>query len=138
MKAINIDWDIDADEDLDFLPNEIQIPNGMTDTDEISDYITDKTGFCHFGFELAERKMNEEEKKNIENKIRMIMQGAISGEYARYILDHKSEETESTFIEDVIDDLICSSAWSEEGYYNDDDIRLSIGRIFMERMGVEA
>ena len=58
MKAINIIWDIDEDynEDLDvlqILPNEIEIPNGMTDEEEISDYITDETGFCHKGFELA-------------------------------------------------------------------------------------
>ena len=54
MKAINIDWDIDFDEDLEFLPKEIEIPNGMTDEDEISDYITNKTGFCHLGFELVD------------------------------------------------------------------------------------
>lgn len=54
MRAINIDWDIDNDGDIDFLPNEIEIPNGMTDEDEISDYITNETGFCHFGFELAD------------------------------------------------------------------------------------
>lgn len=54
MKAINIDWDVDLEEDLEFLPNEIEIPNGMTGEDEISDYITDKTGFCHLGFELVD------------------------------------------------------------------------------------
>lgn len=52
MKAINIDWDVE--EDVDFLPNEIKIPDGMTDEDEISDYITNETGFCHYGFELTE------------------------------------------------------------------------------------
>ena len=52
MKAINIDWDVE--DDVDFLPNEIEIPSGMTDEDEISDYITDKTGFCHLGFELID------------------------------------------------------------------------------------
>lgn len=52
MKAINIDWDVE--EDVDFLPNEIEIPDGMTDEDEISDYITNETGFCHYGFELVE------------------------------------------------------------------------------------
>lgn len=29
---------------------EIDIPDGMTDIEEISDYITDQTGFCHNGF----------------------------------------------------------------------------------------
>ena len=54
MKAINIKWDVDFEEDLEMLPNEIEIPNGMEDEDEISDYITDKTGFCHCGFELVD------------------------------------------------------------------------------------
>ena len=53
MKAINIIWDSDYEEDLKTLPTEIDIPNGMTD-DEISDYITDKTGFCHKGFNLVD------------------------------------------------------------------------------------
>lgn len=52
MKAINIIWDVDFEEDLENLPIEIDIPNGMTDEEEISDYITDETGFCHNGFEL--------------------------------------------------------------------------------------
>jgi len=53
MKAINIIWDVDNDKDLEFLPTEIEIPKGMTDEDEISDYISDETGFCHCGFELV-------------------------------------------------------------------------------------
>ena len=52
MKAINILWDVDSPEELDYLPSEIDIPDGMEDEDEISDYITDKTGFCHNGFAL--------------------------------------------------------------------------------------
>lgn len=51
MKATNILWDTDG-EDI-ALPTEIQIPDGMVDEDEISDYISDQTGFCHFGFELT-------------------------------------------------------------------------------------
>jgi hypothetical protein len=56
MKAINIDWDIDSgeDKDIESLPNEIDIPNGMEDEDEISDYLSDVTGFCHYGFELID------------------------------------------------------------------------------------
>lgn len=54
MKAINIEWDVDYEEELEDLPTEIEIPNGMTDEEEISDYITDKTGFCHYSFELVD------------------------------------------------------------------------------------
>ena len=54
MKATNIEWDVDYEEQLEDLPTEIEIPNGMTDEEEISDYITDETGFCHNGFELVD------------------------------------------------------------------------------------
>lgn len=55
MKAINIKWDTDGDmEWLYELPTEIEIPEGMTDEDEISDYLSDQEGFCHNGFELVD------------------------------------------------------------------------------------
>ena len=82
------------------------------------------------------RKMNKEEKKIIENKIRIIIQSVVSSEYARYILEHENEETENTFMDDVIEDVMCASAWDEEGYYNHDDIRLSIGRVLIDRLGI--
>jgi hypothetical protein len=55
MKAVNIQWDTDRDQELlKELPTEIDIPDGMDNEDEISDYISDVTGFCHYGFELEE------------------------------------------------------------------------------------
>jgi hypothetical protein len=54
MKATNIKWDVDFKEDLELLPTEIEIPNGMNDEEEISDYISDVTGFCHYGFILED------------------------------------------------------------------------------------
>ena len=56
MKAINIDWDVDLEEDLDalqMLPDEIEIPEELEDEEAISDYLSDVTGFCHNGFELV-------------------------------------------------------------------------------------
>ena len=54
MKAINILWDTDGEEVN--LPNEIEIPDWVDkeDDDEISDYLSDEIGFCHFGFELVD------------------------------------------------------------------------------------
>lgn len=49
MKATHIEWDTDNDELTD-LPTEIEIPADMTDEDEISDYLSDLTGYCHKGF----------------------------------------------------------------------------------------
>lgn len=55
MKATNIIWDTDGDQDiLESLPTEIEIPDDMTDEEEISDYISDVTGYCHMGFALTD------------------------------------------------------------------------------------
>lgn len=51
MKATNIEWDTDGATDVS-LPSEIEIPDGMTDLDEIADYLSDTTGYCHFGFDM--------------------------------------------------------------------------------------
>lgn len=56
MKAINIEWDVDYLEDLENLPQEIEIPNGIEDDDEISDYISDYTGFFYKGFKLTDKE----------------------------------------------------------------------------------
>lgn len=42
-KATHIQLDVDESEDMESLPTEIDIPDGMTDIEEISDYITDQT-----------------------------------------------------------------------------------------------
>lgn len=34
------------------LPNEINIPKELTDTEDISDWLSDTYGFCHKGFHL--------------------------------------------------------------------------------------
>lgn len=54
MKVINIKCDVDEMEDLEYLPTEMKIPEDMTDDEDISDYISNETGFCHCGFELVE------------------------------------------------------------------------------------
>ena len=55
MKAVNIKWDTDGDMDAFYkLPTEIEIPDDMTDDEEISDYISDETGFCHNGYVLED------------------------------------------------------------------------------------
>ena len=48
LKATHIQWDPDGENVS--LPTEITVPNDMTDEDDISDYLSDQTGFCHTGF----------------------------------------------------------------------------------------
>ena len=35
------------------LPDTVEIPDGMTDVDEISEWLSDEYGFCHRGFKLS-------------------------------------------------------------------------------------
>ena len=54
LYAYDIKWNTDGDQEiLDSLPKEIRIPDGMVDDEEISDYLSDETGFCHAGFKLG-------------------------------------------------------------------------------------
>lgn len=64
LYATNIKWDTDGDKQLaKTLPKEISLAgvlNFYDGTDEeneiISDYITDYTGFCHYGFDVKIKK----------------------------------------------------------------------------------
>lgn len=69
MKAINIMWDVDYPEDLEQLPNEVQIPSYLKDEEDISDYLSDLTGFCHKGFQLVPDSTDEDEPHDEENVI---------------------------------------------------------------------
>lgn len=53
MRARNIQWDIEFKEELEYLPKEIYIPSDIEE-DDVADYISDLTGYCHFGFELID------------------------------------------------------------------------------------
>lgn len=61
MKAKNIKWYIDLEEGETYtdaleeygLSTEVKIPDGMTDIEEISDWLSAEYGFCHVGFRLT-------------------------------------------------------------------------------------
>ena len=63
LKAINIKWDTDGDmEVLKELPTEMIIPDELEEMckkdkeyalEQISDWLSDETGFCHDGFEVV-------------------------------------------------------------------------------------
>ena len=70
--AHDIRWDTDGDMKLfKTLPQEIEIPEDVWEDydngndDAISDYVSDVTGFCHYGFEV--RTENIKEEKNMNN-----------------------------------------------------------------------
>ena len=90
MKAVNIEWDVDCQEDLEDLPTEIEIPDGMKDEDDISDYLSNVTGFCHKGYNLVESK-----KKSLSEQ--PIIKD--SSEMLKDVLALKSSNKDSLFFE---------------------------------------
>ena len=78
--AYNIEWDTDNDKVIfNQLPKEIEIPEDVwkeyeeyEDEDIISDYLSDDTGFCLFGFDL--KVVDDEKEEKIMNNIYDIME----------------------------------------------------------------
>lgn len=58
MKAFNILWDTDDNDDVS-LPKEIDLPDSLIDEEEISDYLSSVTGWCHNGFSLTDSNKTE-------------------------------------------------------------------------------
>ena len=54
LMATNIKWDMDDDDNTE-LPETMEIPEDIEDEDEISDYLSEQTGYCHKGFDLINR-----------------------------------------------------------------------------------
>lgn len=77
LKAINIKWDTDGDTEVcNELPTELIIPDDLEELykskedreyalEEISDWLSDETGFCHAGFEVEK----EITKESVENDL---------------------------------------------------------------------
>lgn len=77
LKAINIKWDTDGDmEVLNELPTELIIPDDLEELykrkedreyalEEIADWLSEDTGFCHDGFEI-EKVITKE---SVENEL---------------------------------------------------------------------
>lgn len=83
------------------------------------------------------RKMTKEQKREIEALVYKIMSNATGGDYVTSILESEDECTENTMMEDIIQNVLETSAWEDEGYYSEDDVRLAIGRELMARLGIE-
>lgn len=81
------------------------------------------------------KSLNKSERKNIEQEIFEVMKSAVGSDYAKYILEYEDEITENTTMNDIIGNVLETSSWKDEGYYNNDDIRLAVGRELMARIG---
>ena len=82
------------------------------------------------------RKMTKIKRKEIEFEISEILQNTVSDEYSKYILEQKDDITGNTFMEDIVKNVMETSSWENEGYYNSSDIKFAIGRELMARLGI--
>ena len=64
-------------------------------------------------------------------ELKPILAASVDSDYAPYIA------SDDDFFSAVIQDVEETSAWQEDGYYTDDDIRLAIGRAIMWKFGIE-
>ena len=74
--------------------------------------------------------------KNINGRefleeLKPILAASVGREYALRIA------SDGDFFSAVIQNVEETSAWQDEGYYTDDDIRLAIGRVIMERFEIQ-
>ena len=109
LKVIKIKWDTDEDEEVfNELPTEMIIPDNLEELykkdreyalEEISDYISNETGFCHAGFEVVK----EITKESVENEIFDFLNNKVETGDAPEIQDlyiaHSSTEYDGIFID---------------------------------------
>lgn len=108
MKAVEIKWDVDNEKELDQLPVEMEIPEGFETAEEISDYISDETGFCHGGFRLIKKKSDEIINYNVDDK--NVLKIYLGDQLLATIEDGREDED---FVEDILYDM--GYIWYEDG-----------------------
>ena len=79
---------------------------------------------------------NMEIKNELAREIQDMLCKSISDDYTNYILEHKDGLTNISIIDDIIANVLETSAYADEGYYNYDDIKLAIGRVLIQRLGI--
>lgn len=63
-------------------------------------------------------------------ELRQILASAVGSDYASYIA------SDDDFFAAVKENVEETSAWQDEGFYMDDDIRLAVGRVLMDKLGI--
>jgi len=69
--------------------------------------------------------------KQFRREVDTLLRYGISSDYVGHILDFRAEEDGLTIFDLIKEDVETTSAWEDEGYYNEDDIRLAVGRVLM-------
>ena len=72
-----------------------------------------------------------ENKISVANDVEAYMQDFVSSQYGQTINEFKIESDE-TFLDKVVEDVLASSNVRTDGKYNDDDIKFAIGRTILD------
>lgn len=80
------------------------------------------------GMNMNNKKINY---LDFYSEVFQILAESVGRDYARCIAFNEE------FLAAVKQNVEETSAWEDEGYYTDDDIRLAIGRIIMEKFNIE-
>ena len=73
--------------------------------------------------------------KVFRREVESIMRQSISTDYIEEILDTlyiNEDESAITIYSCIKRDVEETSAWADEGYYNEEDIKLAIGRVLVD------
>lgn len=73
--------------------------------------------------------------REFRDELKWVLLGAISSDYVDGIID--AAEDQFGFLEYVKEDVECSSGWGDDDYYNEDDIRLAVGRFLCKKLGLD-
>lgn len=69
--------------------------------------------------------------KDFASEMKAVLAMSVGRDYAHYLANHEP------FVLDVKTNVEETSAWHDEGFYTDDDIRLAIGRVLMDYLCVD-
>lgn len=79
--------------------------------------------------------MTKEEREALNTGIRRVLGNAVSDEYL-YMFDNTVNSNNDTLMTKIADDVIESSNWKYTKFYNDDDIKLAIGRTLYDLLDI--
>ena len=83
---------------------------------------------CDMPIDETENGINQRE---FLEELKSILAASCGSDYASYIA------SDDDFYSEVKQNVEETSAWEDEQYYTDDDIRLAIGRVLMNRLKIE-
>lgn len=103
----------------------------ISDTSDPSQYIILKTEVLNSDPYYRRRRRNAIPPDSFASDLRQILNACVGTDYAHCLIH------DDQFFNDVKANVEETSAWYDEGFYTDDDIRLAIGRVLLAQLGID-